>query len=82
MIKTCYRGMIKDDEPGYFFLFLLIWFSFSAFVGFGTFWGFLLLFTNLWRYFVLFRLDVRCWNLVCNACSLVAIRFPATAGCI
>ena len=20
MIKTCYRGMIKDDEPGYFCL--------------------------------------------------------------
>lgn len=40
MIKTCYRGMIKCDEPGYFFLFLLIWFSLSAFVGFGTFWGF------------------------------------------
>ena len=40
MIKTCYRGMIKDDEPGYFVLFLLIWFSFSAFVGFGAFWGF------------------------------------------
>ncbi|UGO49493.1 hypothetical protein MERCI_18 [Klebsiella phage vB_KaeM_Merci] len=39
MIKTCYRGMIKCDEPGYFFLFLLIWFSLSAFVGFGTFWG-------------------------------------------
>lgn len=39
MIKTCYRGMSKDDEPGYFFLFMLIWFSFSIFVGFGTFWG-------------------------------------------
>ncbi len=30
MIKTCYRGMIKDNDFLYFFLFLLIWFSFST----------------------------------------------------
>ena len=39
MIKTCYRGFSKEDEPGYFFLFLLIWISFSVFMGFGTYWG-------------------------------------------
>ena len=37
MIKTCYRGMIKDDEPGYFSYFCLSGFHFQLLLDLGLF---------------------------------------------